>query len=407
MRERLVAAFVGFTVGILLLVGIPRSYQIADLVQTQEQRKVERSADLAAVLVREQVADGRPVTPQLLDALLHEEEHLEYVAADGTRISSTLGQAVRDDDLVARRDLPSGGSLTLSRSGDLVGERVSQALLPLVLIVLFLIAASALAGWVIACRMARPFQRLAVAAQQLGTGNRNLDLPTFAVPEAEKIGVALRTSARQIDELLAHEREVAGHASHELRTPITALRLELEDLALWPQTAPVVAAQLHRALAELDRLSAAVSDLLDREQERRHGTAVHLDLADLVFDVATASSYGDDARLRVEPSAPVPALLDRDTVAEVVALLLNDALASPDALVTVAVADAGSHLEVRIGSTRPPVPAAGSNPSLEQPRRLAAARDLAGAVGGQVVGVPTPAGQAVVLRLPKRAADER
>ena len=101
MRERLVAAFVGFTVGVLALLGIPRAYQLADLVHTQEQRKVERSADLAAVLVREKAADERPVTPQLLDAMLHRDEHLEYLAADGTRITSTERTSIRSSSVVS------------------------------------------------------------------------------------------------------------------------------------------------------------------------------------------------------------------------------------------------------------------------------------------------------------------
>jgi signal transduction histidine kinase len=402
MRERLVAAFVAFAVAALALLAIPRAYQTADLVQTQEQRKVDRSADLAVVLVREKLADERPVTPQLLDAMLHVGEHLQYVAADGTRTTSTEPHDVAAGDLVARRVLPGGGSVTLSRSGDLVEDRVAQALLPLVLIVIFLVLLSAAAGWTIARRMARPFQRLAAAAQQLGTGDLDLDLPSFRVPEAEKIGVALRTSARQIDELLAHERQVAVHASHELRTPITALRLELEDVALWPQTPPEVAQELTRSLTELDRLAAAVSNLLDRSESRRQGAESEVDLVALVAGAVdrSVSRSGTTGAVRQEQAAPVPARLDRATVGKVLDLLLADACSRPDARVTVAAADAGTHLEVTISSTGPDRREE-ATPAADDEGTLRSARDLAASLGGQVMSSPTSVGGTVVLRLPK------
>ena len=60
MRERLVAAFVGLTL-VVGLYGVPRAYLLGDLVETQEQRKVERSADLIAVRSpSEQAAADRP-----------------------------------------------------------------------------------------------------------------------------------------------------------------------------------------------------------------------------------------------------------------------------------------------------------------------------------------------------------
>ena len=93
-------------------------------------------------------------------------------------------------------------------------------------------------------------------------GRFDVEVPHYGVPEAEAIGSALRRSARDLDALVRREREFAVSASHELRTPVTALRLEIEDVASWPQTPPDVAEELSRALAELDRLSATISTLL-------------------------------------------------------------------------------------------------------------------------------------------------
>ena len=87
-----------------------------------------------------------------------------------------------------------------------------------------------LIGYVAARQLARPLEQLADAAGALGRGRFDLDLPKTRMPEAQAIGSALRTSAVQLESRIRRERSFSEQASHELRTPITTLRLELEDL---------------------------------------------------------------------------------------------------------------------------------------------------------------------------------
>ena len=74
MRERLVAALVGMTIAMIALYGVPRAYLLADLVTTQENRKVERSADLLTVVIAERTGAASPVTSEFLEGLLNEGE---------------------------------------------------------------------------------------------------------------------------------------------------------------------------------------------------------------------------------------------------------------------------------------------------------------------------------------------
>ncbi|QIK67254.1 HAMP domain-containing histidine kinase [Nocardioides sp. HDW12B] len=352
MRERLVAAFVGSTLAVLVLFGVPRAYQVGELVRDDEQRTVQRATDLAAVVVREEVADGEEVTPALLDEMVSGDEQITYVAADGARVASS-GDGPADDpeNLTASRELPGGGSVSLERSAATVQDRVSEALLPLVLIVLTLLALSVVTGVLMARRLSRPFQRLAAAARRLGTGEPVVDVPHSAIPEVEAIGAAIRTSAVQLEELRRHERELAVHASHELRTPVTALRLELEDLALWPQTSPEVAAQLHASVAELDRLSTAIGVLLDRSADQRRDAARDVDLDALVAEVAAqwdeaASAVG--CRLRHEPDGSGRVHVDPVTLRRLVGRLLETSLASGASTVSLRVRTVGSHHEIEV-----------------------------------------------------------
>src|SRR6478672_2316448 len=283
MRERLIAAFVGLTIAIVALYGIPRAYIVAELVQQSEERKIERSLDLLAILLVERSSDPAPITEEYLASLLNEAERIEYVSPDG---ASTIaaGAALSDgaQDIVRSIPLENGGQVTLARASDLVEQRVADAVMPVVLLGIALILGSVLLGFWLARRLARPFQDLARVADELGSGRFDVEVPHYRVPEAEEIAFALRSSTDALRELVRREHEFAANASHQLRTPVTALRLELEDLAMWPETPPVVADELGRALRELDRLSETVTELLALARGQRLAAVAEVDLGAIV-----------------------------------------------------------------------------------------------------------------------------
>ncbi|MCY7288848.1 MAG: hypothetical protein LH624_11520, partial [Cryobacterium sp.] len=74
MRERLIAAFIGLTIAVVGLYGIPRAYIVAEQVQVNEERRVERSVALVAILIAERQGEVAPVTEELLTRLLNEGE---------------------------------------------------------------------------------------------------------------------------------------------------------------------------------------------------------------------------------------------------------------------------------------------------------------------------------------------
>lgn len=390
MRERLVAAFVGLTVVIVALYGIPRAYFLADLVRSQEQEQVDQMVQVVAVAVDQRRAAAEPVDPAFLNSLSTGTEMIVVVGPKGAVLASIDGAPDSDDDLVARHDLADGGSVTVARSGDSVGDDVARALLPLVLIGLILVLGAGLIGVLIARRLARPFQELADAARGLGTGELHPDLPRYRVPEAQEIGEALRASGARLDALLEHERELATRASHELRTPLTVLRLELEDLAQWPETPPAVAAELQRSTEALDALSTAITALLDRAREQLTSEAIDLDLDALVAD--TVARLVQDGRNVVHLSAGVlPTHLDPQPVVQVIELILDEI--SDDRQVQIQTRSRDNHFEIRI----PAAPEAGvaprATPAWDQ------AVSLAAASGGQL---GRDADHAAVLHLPKR-----
>lgn len=380
MRERLVAAFVGLTILVVALYGVPRAYVLADLVRSHEQDQARRTVALVAAVLDERSAAG-PVDPAYLDRLAGEDESIELRSDDGTVVVTSNWSEPTGDDLSASADARIG-TVTLVLDEEAVDAEITGALLPLLVLGVVLVLLAGVAGLLLSRRIARPFQDLATAARGLGAGQLHPTLPAFRVPEAREIADALTVSGARLDALLRHERELTVHASHELRTPVTALRLDLEDIALWPETPPSVAAQLQRSIGELDRLSAAITDLLAATRDLSAAMEIDLDLDALIADTVTrVATLG--RRVTHVSTGPLPTRLDPAPVVQALELLIGGGN-------EVRATDRGTHLEVAITS-------AAQDPAVASRQRDLAA-DLVAAAGGAL----NLTADGIALQLPKR-----
>jgi signal transduction histidine kinase len=388
MRDRLLVAFVALTFGVVAVLLVERGYAMAEVIHDQEERKVERSAAVVAGLVG---ASRVEVTEELLGSVLFDGEHAVYVDEAGRPVEATNHASVdhvdKSGDITVTVPVEGGGTLTVTRDAALVDERVADALLPLVLVALGLVAAAGgVAVW-LARRFSRPFSELAEVAGHIGRGDFDVRVPRYTMPEADALARALRASAADLDVLVRRERDFAAHASHELRTPITATRLELEDLALSPQTPPEVVARLADALAQLDRLSTTVADMLDATRESRVGTSVDIDLAALVRDaVGRWRGRAPERVVVAECGGVVPVRMPVGSLLQVMDVLIGNAVTHGEGTVTVTVCDSDAYAEVRVadegphdraveGAKRPVADGAGS---------LATAAEITEALGGQL-----------------------
>ncbi|MEA2318229.1 MAG: hypothetical protein QOD44_2418 [Solirubrobacteraceae bacterium] len=248
------------------------------------------------------------------------------------------------------------------------------------------VLAAAIAATVLGRRLARPLERLAVAARRLGEGEFTVRAPRAAIPEVDAVSTALDATAQRLDRLLARERAFTADASHQLRTPLAALRIELEGMELRGYTA----AELPAALAQVDRLQATVDTLLAvaRDAPRAGG---RIELSALLAEVE-ARWHGPLALqgrpLRVESRARhQAAAASGPVVLEIVDVLVSNAQRHGAGAVSLAARDVGGWLAVDVADEGPGFP---GDPEEAFERRvdagahgigLALARSLADAEG--------------------------
>jgi signal transduction histidine kinase len=112
----------------------------------------------------------------------------------------------------------------------LLTDGVRTAWATLTLVGLTLLAASIVVGDRIAARLSRSVTELAVVAEKVGSGDLRATVTPAGPREVASVGRVLNHLGARIAEMLADERQLGADLSHRLRTPVTALRLDVESL---------------------------------------------------------------------------------------------------------------------------------------------------------------------------------
>jgi len=194
---------------------------------------------------------------------------------------------------------------------------------------------------------------------------------------------------------------IAVTASHDLRTPITALRLSLEDLTLWDTTPPDVAAEIRRSIAELDRLSHAVTDVLGTQVS--DGASETVDVAEVVADVVALWPAPGGAGIELGELGPVHGRGSKNQLEQVLKAMLRHATGRSSTPVAVDVAETGPAVRVRVSYARPRlVPTGvihGTTPAhdTDGDAGLAEAGAVAEAMNGYLAVEDSPAASLVLL----------
>ena len=188
---------------------------------------------------------------------------------------------------------------------------------------------AAIAAFLLARRISRPVDRISAAARTLTRGTHPEPVPVEGAAEIATLAVSFNELAAQLRQAQEAERNFLLSVSHELKTPLTAIRgyaEAVEDGAVDPREAAATVA------AEARRLERLVHDLLDLARMNRTDFSVRnteIDLGEVAEDAVRRYEQQADAfgvELRTVADAPAPAIGDADRVLQVVSNLVENAL---------------------------------------------------------------------------------
>ncbi len=158
------------------------------------------------------------------------------------------------------------------------------------------LAAAAAIGSVVARRLTRPLRELNAMASKFSDGDLTARSPVTGPPETQTLARTLNQGAERLDTLIAAQRIFVADASHQLRTPLTALRLSLDNIADGVDD-EFVREDVEQATAEVVRMSRLVNGLLVLARaEAKVAAAEPLLLRDIVDERLTVWRPAADER---------------------------------------------------------------------------------------------------------------
>jgi signal transduction histidine kinase len=387
VRARLTASFV--ILAVVLLVGAlwARGYTEHSRLRTHESRELRAKATLLALLVEQRADLGRPVDRAFLAGVVDASDRLEYVVpgADSVVAEGRAYDGAEPEDAIETTVDAGGGTLTVTQAGGVLAGLVDRDQGSLGLLVLLVGLLAALVGYVMSRLLSAPFRQLAGAAGQLGRGRFDLDLPRTRIPEAQALSQALLTSAGQLQERLASEQAFAEHASHVLRTPLTGLRLELEDLVQRDDLPADVRESATRSVGRIEAMDAVAGDLVALARRGALVAGAEIPLRDLATQCAQtwADALAEQDRpLTAAVEGNIEMTYTPGPVEHILDLLLADVLRRGQGAVRMVFeADEEGHLS--IGVSCPEVRgAAGQGADMA----ITQARAVVTALGGRLTG---------------------
>lgn len=288
------------------------------------------------------------------------------------------------------------GALRVSAPLGEVDSAVRSSLLALLLIGLAVVVAGLALAWLLAGSMARPVEKLGAAAAKLGRGDLGARVEPEGAREIESVGRSFNRMADALSTNLAAQRDFVANASHQLRTPLTGIKLRLE--AIRGEGGPV-AEQAAKAEAELDRLSALVDDLLGLA--RASSEEATGEMVDLAAAAAAAARRWDEAaasaghELVLGDGHGGSAWAARADVAHILDNLIENAIryTPPGTTVTIETGREGDTSQLVVSDTGPGIPPMDRERIFERFYRGA---------GGRSAGPGTGLGLAIVTELAER-----
>lgn len=341
MRRRILLAIVCVTLVATIVLTVPLAIVIANRENDDSYRELDRVAErTAAGLPRTLNGTSDPIELPTVEPVVsvavydvdgrkivgRGPDRLDGVAATVSVTTSYSQNA--SERIVARPvtlDEKRVGVVRVSEPTSETPARIRRDLLLLVAIDLGALLVAATVGWVVAARLVRPLGRIRDDAVRLGHGDFSIRPVPSGIPELDDTADALADTATRLESSMRREREFSANASHQLRTPITAMRLELEIEMSTPRADRNEV--LLESITELDRLELTIETLLAVARDQPvHRTPIDpARLADGICSRWNGTLAAEGRALRVSSPTNSATTVSAQAVEQIIDVLIDNA----------------------------------------------------------------------------------
>ena len=233
-------------------------------------------------------------------------------ALQGRTIQETRTSHTLNEDILATavpivfRGNRTIGAVRLTQSVSAVQRATRKSVLSLIGLGGLVLALGAVAGALIARETSLPIRRLEEAARRVEEGDLDAGATVEGSTEQRSLARSFNRMTARIRRMLRGQQEFVADASHQLRTPLTGIRLELEELRESLPEGDERIAGIEGGIREVDRLAEIVNELLILSRAGERGSPVE------EFDVAAATERLVDRRQRTAAEAGVRLTFSRD-----------------------------------------------------------------------------------------------
>ncbi|WP_369271494.1 ATP-binding protein [Streptomyces sp. R11] len=392
MRRRLIQSTLAVVLVVIAVFGVSLVIVETRTITSTAQERVDTEAVRLVSIVDSRLLGDETVDAAVLRDQIQGDRYAR-IRIPGKPVIE-VGERPTGDVISASETGEEGETVTVQEPRSSVTREVGRTLLIIGAVALLAVIAAVLLAVRQANRLASPLTDLAETAERLGSGDPRPRHKRYGVHELDRVADVLDSSAERIGRMLTAERRLAADASHQLRTPLTALSMRLEEITLTddPDT---VKEEATIALTQVERLTDVVERLLTNSRDPRTGSAVTFDLDEVIQQQLAEwrPAYRSAGRAIVSSGKRhLEAVGTPGAVAQVLAALIENSLMHGGGTVALRTRVTGNQAVIEVTDEGPGIPADLGARIFERAISgrnstgigLAVARDLAEADGGRL-----------------------
>jgi signal transduction histidine kinase len=355
VRRRLILLVFSTTLFALTLLGVILIVVIWTATSAAQQPRAEATARVAANGLEDVIEAGGTVDVTTLESFVRDDAVLTATLPDGTVL--TTGEQPSGDTYSGTATVDAI-TVTAVVDASVTAQRLREQSFLVVAISVLALGIAMLVALFYARRITQPLEDFAEMAGRIATGDRRQLGRRYGVPELDAVAEVLDQGLSAFNDLLENERRVTTEASHQLRTPLTALSLRLEEI-LATDDLDVVRTEATAALGQVERLAGVVDEVVGVSRGTRTSANEPFEVDELVASQITEWTPAFEAahrRIARVGATGLVAVGLAGAQAQALATLVENSLVHGQGTTTIRLRASGSWVVIEVADDGPGVP---------------------------------------------------